>query len=262
LDILERFKDAVDEQLALRSSPIAIKLLKLGEEVPPKMGRPLRDLGVTIRPCEGWHFASHKRLSVTMLLEDFSTACPTGIFAFGLAEPIQPWFEGFLSNGFYAVSKEAAANMERQVFRLGAGKYRGVAFSPIEKADFTADLVMLYCNSKEAMRLVNASVWITGDPLKVSVAARNVCADAIVQPFQTGQPVLAIPCGGDRSHAGTDDNEIVFTAPVDKLEGVIEGLYKQGRANVVKKLGGQTKVGKQYSKMAKIMDKELGRGTS
>jgi len=262
LEILERFKEAVDEQLSLRSQPIAIKLLELGEEVSPNMGRPMRDLGEPIRPCEGWHFARHKGLSVAMLLEDFSTACPTGMFVFGLVEPIQPWFEGYLSYGIYTGSREAAVNMERHVFRLGVGKYKGVAFAVLEKADFAADLVMLYCNSREAMRLVTASAWTTGDSLKVNIAARNVCADAIVQPFQTGQPVLAIPCGGDRSRAGTDDNEIVFTAPVDKLEGIIKGLYEQEKTHTVEKLGEQMKLEERYSEMAKMLDKELGRENS
>ena len=90
-------------------------------------------------------------------------------------------------------------------------------------------------------------------------AARNICADSIVQPFQTGVPVLAIPCGGDRKHGGTDDNEIVFTTPVDKLEGMIKGLEEQGKSLRVENLGGESKLEKRYKKMAKIVDKALGR---
>lgn len=262
LEILERFKEVVDEHLSLRSYPIAIKLLERGEDIPPNMGRPMKDLGESIRPCEGWHFARHKGLHVAMLLEDFSTACPTGMFVFGLLEPIQPWFEGALSYEIYTSSREAAVNMERRVFRLGVDKYKGVAFAPLGKADFAADLVMLYCNSREAMRLVTASAWTDGDPLKVSIAARNVCADAIVQPFQTGQPVLAIPCGGDRNRGVTDDSEIVFTAPVNKLEGIIKGLEQFGKIHRAENLGEQTHLEKRYSEMAKILDKKLGRGNS
>ena len=48
MDILNSFQKAVDQHLSLRSHPVAIKLLKRAEEVPPNMGRPARDLGETI----------------------------------------------------------------------------------------------------------------------------------------------------------------------------------------------------------------------
>jgi len=259
LEILNRFKTAIEEHLSLRSFPIAIKLLERREDIPLNMGRPVKNLGESIRPCVGWHFARHKGLSVAMLEEDFSTACPTGMFVFGLLEPIQPWIEGDLSYGIYTGSREAAANMERHVFRLEVGKYKGVAFAPLGKADFAPDLVMIYCNSREAMRLIIASEWTSGDPLKVSIAARNLCADSIVQPFQTGRPVLVIPCGGDRTRAGTDDNEIVFTTPVNKLEGIIKGFEQYVESHRVENLGEESKLEKRYSEMAKILDEKLGR---
>lgn len=259
MEILERFKKVVDEHLSLRSFPVAIKLLERREDIPPNMGRPLKTLGESIRPCVGWHMARHKGLSVAMLPEDFSTACPTGMFVFGLLEPIQQWIEGDLSYGIYTGSREAAANMERHVFRLEVGKYKGVAFAPLGKADFIPDLVMIYGNSREALRLVLASVWTNGEPLKVSIAARNLCADGIVQPFQTGKPALAIPCGGDREHGVTDDHEIVFTTPVDKLEEIIEGLEEFEKSHRVGSLGGESKLRKRYNEMAKILDDKLGR---
>ena len=68
---------------------------------------------------------------------------------------------------------------------------------------------MVYCDSREAMRLVTAASWTTGEPLRFSMAARGLCADGVAQPFLLGRPVLAVPCGGDRTHGGTQDDELV-----------------------------------------------------
>jgi uncharacterized protein (DUF169 family) len=262
LEILERFKKAVDEHLFLRSFPVAIKLLERREDIPPNMSRSSQILGETIRPCVGWRKARHDGLSLAMLEEDFSTACPSGLFVLGILEPIPSWIEGNLACDIYTGSREAAANMERHVFRLEAGKYIGIAFAPLGKADFIPDLVMIYGNAKQAWRLVVATAWTTGEPLRVSIAARDLCSEAIVQPFQTGQPVLAIPCGGDRAHGMTTDDEIVFTTPVDKLEGIIQGLEGFEKSHRVKYPGGESKLAKRYKEMAKMLDEKLGRQNS
>jgi uncharacterized protein (DUF169 family) len=259
LEILKRFKRAVDNYLSVATLPIAVKLLQRREDVPINIGRPIRDLGEPIRPCVGWHLARHKGLSVAMLEEDFSTDCPHALFIFGILEPIQQWIEGDLSYEISAGSREAAANMARNLFRLDVGKYKGMALAPLGKADFTPDLVMIYCNSRQAQRLILAAGWTNGEPVKSSMAGTCVCSESIVQPFQIGQPVVAIPCGGDREYAGAQDHEIVFTTPLDKLEGIIKGLEASKRAHKLETLGEESKLEKRYSKMAKALNGKMGR---
>jgi len=259
LDILNSFQKSVDQHLSLRSFPVAIKLLEREEDMPTDIGRPKRDLGEPVRPCVGWHLARHRGLPVAMMLEDFTTACPSGIFVFGLLEPPPSWLDGNLSYGIYAATREAAVNMEKHVFRLEVGKYIGVAFTPLGKADFTPDLIMIFCNSNDARHLVLASAWTNGEPVKTSIAARNLCSEAIIQPFLTGKPVLAVPCGGDRQHGATDDDEIVFTTPVNRLEGIIKGLAEFEKSHSIEKLGEDTKLQRRYKEMAKSLDAKLGR---
>ena len=230
--------------------------------MPSGAGRPLQDIGKTIRPCVGWHLARHKGLSIAMLAGDFDTDCPTGLFVFGISEPTRSWLEGDLSYGAYAASREAAANMEKHVFRLEPGRYKGVVFAPLEKAGFTPDLVMIYSNGNDARRLALASAWETGEPLKVSIAGRNLCAESIAQLIGTGKPVLAIPCGGDRQHGDTQDDEVVFAAPVNRLTGIIEGLKEAEKAHHVESLGAQSWLRERYRKMAEELNEKLGRGRS
>ena len=262
MEIIKRFEKAIDEQLSLATSPIAVKLLEKGEEIPANASRPIIELGEPIRPCEGWHFARHKGLSIAMLKDDFSTACPHAIFIFGILEPTQAWVDGDLAYEIYTGSRKAGMNMEGNIFRLEVGKYEGVVFAPLSKANFLPDLVMTYCNSREAMRLITAAEWMDGEPLTGKIAARCVCSEGVVQPFLTGEPVLGIPCGGDREHAGTQDYELVFTAPLSKLEGIIKGLEVFQDTHKIQSLGGESKVIERYSEMARSLNRELGRPSS
>ena len=259
MDILNNFQKTVDRHLSLRSYPVAIKLVKHTKELPLNMGRPARDLGQTIRPCVGWHLARHRGLPIAMLLEDFTTACPSGIFVFGLMAPTPSWLNGDLSCGIYSATREAAVNMEKHVFRLEVGSYVGVAFAPLAKANFTPDLIMTFCNSNDARRLIIASAWDTGEPLKVSITGRDLCSEAIVQPFLSQKPVLAIPCRGDRQHGATHDDEIVFTTPMAKLEGIVTGLEEFEKSHRVEYLGEETELQRRYKEMAKTLDAKLGR---
>ena len=262
MELLKNFRRVIDEERHLANFPIAIKFLEKGNEIPKKTGRPMRDLGEPIRPCEGFHFVRHQGLSLTMLKEDFSTGCPAGIFIFGILEPIKPWIEGDLAYEIYTDSRQAAANMERNVFRLGVGKFKGIALAPLGKEDFIPDLIMIYCDSKQALRLVTAAGFTDGEPLRFSMAARGLCSDGVVQPFQIGRPVVSIPCGGDRSFGITQDNEVVFTTPIDRLEGIIKGLQAFEGSHKIEHLGGESELRKRYNEMAKILDAKLGRSDS
>lgn len=259
MKILEEFEKALDKYLSLRSFPVGVKLLERGQGIPANMGRPKRDLGEPVRPCVGWHVARHLGFPVTMLEDDFATACPTGIFVFGLLEPITSWINGALAHESYTGSMEAAITMEKHVFRLKVGKYQGVSFAPLRKLSFDPDVIMVFCNSKDAGRLVSAAAWINGEPVKASIAARDLCADAIIQPFQTGCPVIALPCAGDREYGRTQDDEIVFATPADRLEGIIAGLEGYERSHKAKNLGEESEIRKKYNEMSKALDKILGK---
>jgi uncharacterized protein (DUF169 family) len=259
MEIFKEFKKVIDEQLHLATLPVAIKFIKSEKDIPEKTGRPATDLGGPIRPCTAYHLVRHQGHSLVMLEDDFTTACPAGLFIFGILEPIKSWIEGDLAYEIYTGTREAAANMESSVFRLETGKFKGMALAPLAKANFIPDLIMIYCDSKQAMRLVTAATFTDGEPLKFSMAARGLCSDGVVQPFQIKRPVVSVPCGGDRLFGVSQDNEIVFTTPVDRLEVIVKGLRAFEKTHRIEHLGEETELRKRYDKMAKILDEKLGR---
>jgi uncharacterized protein (DUF169 family) len=89
MELLTEFKRTIDEHLHIATLPIAIKFIKTQEDVPEDTGRPLRDLGGPLRPCTAFHLVRHMGNSITLLEEDFSTACPASLFIFGVLDPIK-----------------------------------------------------------------------------------------------------------------------------------------------------------------------------
>lgn len=259
MEVIREFIRTIDELLHLSTLPMAIRFVRDEQELPDGTGRPARDLGEPIRPCTAFHLVRHQGHSLAMLEEDFSTGCPAGFFIFGITEPMEAWIRGDLSNGIYTGSSKAAAKMEESIFCLDPDQYKGIIMAPLAKADFEPDLVMIYCNSKQAMRLVTAATYKDGEPLEFSMAARGLCSDGVVQPFLIDRPVVALPCGGDRLFGVAQDHELVFTTPLDRLEEITKGLWIFEKTHSVNKLGGTTELRDRYTELSRELDKKLGR---
>ncbi len=230
METLIKFAEAVEKYVAPATNPVAVKLLKYKKEIPENAKRPKRDFGQPIVPCQGSGLARRQGFSIAMLKEDFNPGCPTGLILFGLVEPPQWWLEGNLDQGLVAETREAAINIGKSYFRLEPGKYIGVLYSPVSATTFNPDMVMIYCNSAQAMKLVLAAKYEDGQPLTPHIIASAICSTSVLQTIQTGKCQLNIPCAGDRSLAFAKDDEIVFSAPINKLDGITKGLESINKA--------------------------------
>lgn len=258
IKILKNFSDAVEKYVRPATLPIAIKMLKEGDRIPASMKRPTVDYGIKLVPCQAFFLSRKYGMHVAMLGEDFYTdQCPVGSIAFGVARPVDWWSKGNVAHEIYTRTMEAAETMEKNMFRFKYGEYAGLASSPLRKAEFVPDMAMVYCNSAQAMPLIAASRYEDGLPLVTTVSARAVCSDSVVQTIQTGRCHVCIPCGGDRIRAFAGADEIVFTAPMSKLQTIAKGLENYHKARAETRSGSRGKlesvIGKKYSKLARIL---------
>lgn len=229
--ILNKLSSAMETHIRPATLPIAIKMLESEEEIPDNMKRPRKDLGVQLIPCQATYLSRKHEIPLAMLREDFNIdLCAPGSIIFGIVQPIDWWKEGNVSYGIYTRTRKAAVTMERNVFRFKYRRYVGFLTSPLKKAMFEPDMVMLYCNSEQAMVLAAASRYDDGLPITTTISARDVCSDSIVQTIKTGKCQVCIPCRGDRSNAYAGADEIVFTAPPKKLQTIIEALKDTSKA--------------------------------
>lgn len=228
-DTVRRLDEALARYVRPQTFPVAARLLRHGEEPPAGAKRPSKEMGKRVSLCMGWSLARKYGWSVALLEEDMN--CLPGLFALGLAEPPQEYFEGALCAGMYTETKEAGARTEGETPRHTPGKYAGALFAPLHRADFEPDLAMVYGNSAQVNILVCAALWKRGGRLHSSASGRLDCSDALVQTLVSGECQYILPCNGDRVFALTADDEMLFTVPYarfDEVAAALSALHKAG----------------------------------
>lgn len=208
--------------------PIGVKLVKSVDDFPERTRRPFKDMGFKTNLCVGMTLARRYGWTVGMTAED--TACPFALYAYGWSrsEPeSERGFIDFTKAMNYAANEDAAkARLEafKQV-KLDKGQYAGVVFSPLERTRVEPDLVLVFCNPAQLMRLVHGATQETGTSLRsVFAGLMGSCGEGVLQTFKTNQPKVVLPGNGDRVWAMVQDNELIFTIPADSLDQVIAGL--------------------------------------
>lgn len=186
--------------------PLAIKLLISKEEIPQGARIPSRDLGYDITVCQGMAMARRYGQIVALGKEDVSCA----IAAVGL---------GFVRGEELHLPEEVAFLPPRA---LEYGKYQYLLISPIHSVTFKPDILVIYGNSAQAMRLVQAFSF-EGKRVNAIATARGDCAD-IISIKGNPNSRLILPSGGDRVFGATQDFEMIFALPWQKVEEAMRGL--------------------------------------
>lgn len=230
-EMMEDLKQAYEslmEYLLLQSYPIAIKMLAKGEAIPEKARRPMRDMERRFSTCQGYNIVRRYGWTVVMTKEDMQ--CSLGVLVLGFDKPLPVYTQGNLCEGMYTATVEAGARSEAAVDRQEPGRYQAILMGPLHKADFVPDVVCLYGNSAQIMRLVQAALWHRGGKLTSSFGGRLDCADLLVTPIKTGECNVVLPCSGDRIFAQVQDDEMAFTIPYRRLPEILEGLRETHKA--------------------------------
>jgi uncharacterized protein (DUF169 family) len=212
----------LDEYIRPTTFPVAVRLLKNGEAPPPKARRPLQDMGKHVTVCQGWGIARKYGWTTVLRAEDMK--CPLGALVAGFAAPNAFYEEGNLCAGMYTKDEEAGARSEASVEKFAPGEIDAIVFGPLARAEYEPQVVIIYGNAAQVMRLVAAALWKRGGRVASSFAARMDCSDHIVVPLRTDDYQVILPCNGDRIFAGAQDDEMAFSLPWHKMGELVEGL--------------------------------------
>jgi uncharacterized protein (DUF169 family) len=157
--------EALNRLIRPLTFPIAVKLVKSVDEFPEKARRPSRDMGFKTNPCVAMTMARKYGWTVGMTADD--NACLIAAYTYGWSEPeseAKKALADFMVVMKYSASENAARTTMDAVeqVKLGKGKYAGVVFSPLERTKIEPDLVMIFCNPAQLMRLVHGATQETG----------------------------------------------------------------------------------------------------
>ena len=214
----------LETHLRVPTFPVGIRSLKAGEPIPQKAKRPGKDLGDKVAICQSISFA--RRYGWTLAFSGEDLSCPIAKAVFGFAERNEYYNSGALADGMYASCREAGAEFEAALPKYGPGEYAHVVVGPLGRIAFEPETVLVYGNSAQVLRLVNACLYHKGGSFKSEFTGRGDCADIVIKGQQTKEPQLILPCYGDRIFGLTADDEMAFTFPFRMAEQVVEGLEK------------------------------------
>ncbi len=173
-----------------------------------------------------------RRYGWTVALDGGDLSCPIAAVAFGYRPELPYYREGHLAYGMYNETLEAAARSEAAVPKAPRGGYGNIWVAPLAKGAFEPQLVLLYANPAQVMRLVAAALWKRGGVLHAVVNPRADCAEELIRTLQADDYQVILPCYGDRIFGHTQDDEMAFAMPYRLLDELVEGLQGTHKGGV------------------------------
>lgn len=214
----------LEKHLRVNTFPVALRSLKPGEPLPGKVKVPSKHLGVKVAICQAISIA--RRYGWTMAFSGQDISCPIAKAVFGFEERNEYYASGKLAEGMYAACGEAGARFEDALAKYEPGEFAYVVAGPLARAGFVPDTVLVYGNSAQVLRLLNACLYRRGGSIASDFSGRGDCSDIVIKGKKTARPQVILPCYGDRIFGMTADDEMAFTFPFGMAEEVVEGLEK------------------------------------
>jgi uncharacterized protein (DUF169 family) len=200
------YGEDLERLLLLRTSPIAVKMLENEEDIPEGAIRPKKDHGYHLAQCQAFAMSRRQRATVAMLKED--NWCWAPLMGYGLVEnPHDPFVDGHTS---FAC--------------LEYGKYIGIVSAPLRTANFEPDLVLIYSNTAQLRSILSVVKNIEKSLVTSEFDPIDSCIYSVVPVLLNGQYRITLPDPGDYERAMAGEDEIIFSVPRDKMEGLVSGL--------------------------------------
>uniref|UniRef100_A0A7V4G8N0 DUF169 domain-containing protein n=1 Tax=Desulfobacca acetoxidans TaxID=60893 RepID=A0A7V4G8N0_9BACT len=210
--------------LRLRTEPLGVAFLDSVKEFPEKTRRPSQVFGKKVTICQGVTMARVYGWAVGLTPEDL--ICVPALLAFGMApeaDPVGELVELVCDVGFHGDAGPARREVEG-LSRFDPGETGGLYLAPLERLGREPEVVAVYGNPAQLMRLIQGAVWGLGERAVGDFGGKIECTSYLIAPHKTGQVRVAIPGMGDRIFSMTQDDELVVSFPARFLEGVLTGL--------------------------------------
>ena len=192
----------LESSLALKTSPMAIKMLKTEDEIPEDALRPKRDRGYHFAQCQAFSVSRYQGKTVAMLKED--NWCWGPLFAYGLIKPETGDKFPELHNDLKIIPM------------IEYGKYTGIVSSPLKTCTFEPDLIMIYSDAAQLRHMLHVLSFIGEGTVTTPIYPVASCALSVV-PALNGESCITLPDPGEVGRAFAKDEEIIYSLPASKI---------------------------------------------
>lgn len=215
------------ESLSLRWDPVAVRMMRPGEERPPQMIEP----PVPLRHCQSIITA---RRGNCLYMPPRCHACPDGSGILGLVEMSPKLRSGDLYLLFKKMPNiETAQKMIASRHEFEAGSYQATLLAPLDKATFEPDVVVFTVWPEQAMWLCCSQTYANGQRQNFKTSGFNsTCSDLIVLPMESGEMNISFGCYGARASSEIDDFELYLSIPTPLLESIAQSLVKLSQKSI------------------------------
>jgi uncharacterized protein (DUF169 family) len=218
----------ISNNLRLKTFPVAVKFLKDTDEFPEKTRQPSKLLGKRVAICQAVTMARLYGWTVGLTKEDL--VCVPAAIAFGFSESADSAssLARVFCAGNYSQNEAAGLKDASSMTRLEKGEYKAIVLSPLQRAVFEPDTIVLYGNPGQIMRAIQACSYVRGERVRGNFGGKVECSEYLLAPFKEQAPRVAIPGMGDRIFSLTQDDELVFALPGKTLSDLVQGLMEAG----------------------------------
>jgi len=211
--------------------PVAVRLLEGESKIPRGIRRPLRDLRVRMAPCQGSAMA--RRYGWTVAFGRDDVGCATAAHTYGWERLTdERGAIDFHLRMNYASDEKAAREIVAGYRYLEMGENLAVIYSPLEWTKVEPDVILVYSNPAQMMRLIHGITGKSGKPIESSFSGRAAsCTEGVIAAFLDKTPKVVVPGNGDRVWGACQDHEMLMAVPAAKLAELVEGLertYEKG----------------------------------
>ena len=243
----------LNKYLRLVTFPVAVKLLENPEELENVKFLKKPDEKVAI--CQLFSYARYYGWTMGCTKED--NLCPLAEIAIGFEKSHKLFEEGAFFIGRYNETKEAAKKTAASMPKIPDGKYSAIISGALNRVDFEPDLILIWGNSAQIMRIIQGFLWKRGGRISMSTFCDGVCADTISNAMLTGELQVAFPCLGDRRFGMAMDTDLIATIPFGIIDEIIEGMEKTHKAGTRYPIPFQLSTPKFFVKLKKQLDKAI-----
>lgn len=222
----ENLETALNKFLRLATFPVAVKLLESLEEL--KSIQFLKKPEKEIALCQIFSYARYYGWTMGCTKED--NICPLADIALGFEERSNLFEEGAFFIGRYNSTKDAAKKTANSMSNIPHGKYNAIVAGALNRIDFEPDLILIWGNSAQVMRIIQGYLWNKGGKISMSTFCDGVCADTISNAIISGELQIAFPCLGDRRFGMAMDSDLIASIPFALVNEIIDGMEKTHKA--------------------------------
>ncbi len=218
--------DHLDRLLRLETVPVGIRVLTRPEEIPEKGKRP-SDFKQKMALCQLVTLTRRYEWTTVALPEEIE-ACFFPLIAFGWRrvkskEDMVAWF----TKARYCRDIEVAGKRTEDFLRDRPKRGAGVIFTPLSRPAVEPEVVLIYGNPAQVMRLIRGYVNFTGLPLQSAFLGGLGCAEPLNACLNSHGAQVAVPGNGERIFGMTNDHEMAFFVPADQVDDLIGGMENE-----------------------------------